>query len=96
MLANEPTQFRASDLPLLCSYVRAVLQEQTASAYLEREGHVVDGRPSPWLAVLAQATKADDILAPAPAVAARTLADEPEATDVGLVLRSRTMGGPLQ
>lgn len=58
MLANEPTQFRASDLPLLCSYVRAVLQEQTASAYLEREGHVVDGRPSPWLAVLAQATKA--------------------------------------
>jgi Phage terminase, small subunit len=43
---------------VLCSYVRAVLQEQTASAHLEREGDVVDGRPSPWLAVLAQAIKA--------------------------------------
>ena len=53
----EPTHFRASDLPLLGAYVRAVEMERTASAHLEAEGHVIDGRPSPWLAVLAQALK---------------------------------------
>jgi phage terminase small subunit len=58
VLANEPAQFRASDAPLLSAYVRAVEMERTASAHLEREGHIVDGKPSPWLAVLAQSLKA--------------------------------------
>jgi hypothetical protein len=58
VLACEPMQFRASDLPLLSAYVRAVEMERTASAHLEREGHIVDGKPSPWLAVLAQSLKA--------------------------------------
>jgi hypothetical protein len=57
VLASEPTRFRASDGPLLTAYVRAILQERSASAHLEAEGHVVDGKPSPWLAVLAQALK---------------------------------------
>jgi hypothetical protein len=49
VLANEPTQFRASDLPLLCSYVRAVLQEQTASAHLEPLiAHGGRGTPMTW------------------------------------------------
>jgi phage terminase small subunit len=55
--ACEATHFRASDMPLLAAYIRAVLQEWTASAHLEAEGHVTDSRPSPWLAVLGQATK---------------------------------------
>jgi hypothetical protein len=58
ILASEPTAFRASDMPLLTAYVRAVLQERTASAHLEAEGHVVDGKPSAWLSVLAQSLKA--------------------------------------
>ena len=32
--------------------------ERAASAHLEAEGHVIDGKPSPWLAVLAQSLKA--------------------------------------
>ena len=57
VLGCEPTAFRASDAPLLAAYVRAILQERAASAHLEAEGHVIDGKPSPWLAVLAQALK---------------------------------------
>ena len=57
ILASEPTAFRPSDGPLLTAYVRAILQERSASAHLEAEGHVVDGKPSPWLSVLAQALK---------------------------------------
>src|SRR6185369_2262636 len=58
VLATEPTQFRASDMPLLTAYVRAIEMERAASARLEAEGHVIDGKPSPWLAVLAQSLKA--------------------------------------
>src|SRR6476619_4410771 len=58
VLANEATAFRASDMPLLTAYCRAIVQEQTASAHLEAEGHVIDGKPSPWLAVLGQSQKA--------------------------------------
>jgi phage terminase small subunit len=58
VLACEPMQFRASDLPLLSAYVRSVEMERAASAHLEAEGHVIDGKPSPWLAVLAQSLKA--------------------------------------
>jgi hypothetical protein len=58
VLGCEPTHFRASDMPLLCAYVRAVEMERTASMHLEREGHVIDGKPSAWLNVYAQASKA--------------------------------------
>jgi hypothetical protein len=57
VLGCEATAFRASDAPLLSAYVRAVEMERAASAHLETEGHVIDGKPSPWLAVLAQALK---------------------------------------
>jgi P27 family predicted phage terminase small subunit len=57
VLANEPTHFRASDLPLLCTYVRAILQERAASERLAAEGYVIDGERSPWLAVQGQAHK---------------------------------------
>ena len=58
MLANEPAQFRASDIPLLTGYIRAIEMERAASAHLEAEGHVIDGSRRPWLAVLAQSLKA--------------------------------------
>jgi phage terminase small subunit len=58
VLSNEASAFRASDAPLLSAYVRAVEMERAASAHLEAEGHVIDGKPSPWLAVLAQSLKA--------------------------------------
>lgn len=45
-------------MPLLTSYIRAIEMERAASAHLEAEGHVIDGKPSPWLAVLAQSLKA--------------------------------------
>jgi hypothetical protein len=57
VLGCEPTHFRASDMPLLCAYVRAVEMERAATMHLEREGHILDGRPSAWLSVLAQALK---------------------------------------
>ena len=68
VLANEPTHFRASDLPLVSAYVRAVLQERTAS----RGGRPCDRRQAvavaggPW-AVPEGAGRA---LAPAPLIAA--------------------------
>jgi phage terminase small subunit len=55
------THFQPQDLPLLCAYARALVLERLAAAQLEAEGYVITGaqgaRPSPWLAVLAQATK---------------------------------------
>jgi phage terminase small subunit len=58
VLGCEPNHFRSSDMPLVTAFVRAALQEQAASAHLEAEGHVIDGKPSPWLAVLGQSQKA--------------------------------------
>jgi phage terminase small subunit len=55
--ASKPEAFRPSDLPLLCAYCRAISKERQAWARLEAEGDVVDGKPSPWLAVWAQAHK---------------------------------------
>ena len=56
--ATKPEHFRASDLPLLVNYVQAVAAAGDANAHLYAEGRVVDGKPSPWLAVLTQAQKA--------------------------------------
>jgi hypothetical protein len=57
--SKRPEAFEPSDLPLLAAYARAVVLEQRAAAALKTNGPVTaDGKPSPWLAVLAQATKA--------------------------------------
>jgi hypothetical protein len=53
----EPTHFRLSDLPLLCAYARAVVMERRAAGEFSREPILPDGKPSPWGAILAQATK---------------------------------------
>ena len=55
--ACEPTHFRASDLPLLAAYCRAVIMEQRAFSEFSREPILPDGKPNPWGAILAQATK---------------------------------------
>jgi phage terminase small subunit len=55
--ACKPGKFEPSDLPLLAAYCRAIALEREASARLQAEGYVVDGRPSAWLAMLTQASK---------------------------------------
>jgi Phage terminase, small subunit len=55
--ASKPEAFRPSDLPLLCAYCRAIAKERQAWGRLEAEGDVIDGKPSAWLAVWAQAHK---------------------------------------
>jgi hypothetical protein len=42
--------FQTSDMPLLVRYARALVAEKLAADELELEP-VVDGRPSPWLAI---------------------------------------------
>jgi hypothetical protein len=56
--AEKPEHFRASDLALLINHVQAIVAAGDANAHLSAEGRVVDGKPSPWLAVLTQAQKA--------------------------------------
>ena len=43
--------FLPSDLPLLASYCVAICQERMAHQHLRTEGHVIAGRPSPWIVV---------------------------------------------
>jgi hypothetical protein len=50
--------FVASDVPLLCAYARAVFEEELAGRELRRGGHVVNGRPSPWITVQEKAVRA--------------------------------------
>ena len=57
VLACRPDHFQHSDAPLLAAYCRAVCLEQIASSELAAAGFVIDGRPSGWLNVLAQATR---------------------------------------
>ncbi len=62
--ACRASHFTGSDIPLLCSYSRAIVLERTASAGLAADGHVTaDGRPSGWLGILAQATRTMSTLA---------------------------------
>ena len=56
--ATKSEHFRASDLPLLVNYVQAIASAREANEHLRSEGRVVDGKPNPWLSVLAQAQKA--------------------------------------
>jgi phage terminase small subunit len=58
VLACRADHFLPSDTPLLCAYCRAVCLEQVASSELAAAGFVIDGKPSGWLPVLAQATRA--------------------------------------
>jgi phage terminase small subunit len=53
----EPTHFRASDLPLLTAYCRAVIMEQRSASEFAREPVLSDDRPSPWGAIHAAALK---------------------------------------
>src|SRR5688500_4696413 len=55
----DPGHFVKSDAPLLAEYARAIALAQEAHAEIERTGAVmaISGRPSPWLAVLAQQNK---------------------------------------
>jgi phage terminase small subunit len=49
--AVDPKHFAPSDLPLLASYAVAIVQERTANHRLRTEGHVIDGKASPWIVV---------------------------------------------
>jgi phage terminase small subunit len=49
--AVDPRHFAASDLPLLASYCVAINQGRTADCHLRAEGHVIDGKASPWIVV---------------------------------------------
>jgi phage terminase small subunit len=58
VLAHPPERFTDADLPLLCSYTRACIDEQCASAEMRASGYVAaDGKVSPWLAVLKEARR---------------------------------------
>ena len=62
VLSCSPSHFEASDLPLLSAYCRAVTLEKVASGELAACGHVSGDKPSPWLAVLAQATRSMTVI----------------------------------
>jgi phage terminase small subunit len=55
--ANKPDHFRPSDVHLLVGYCGELARLRKASAHLEAEGEVVDGRVNPWLAVVTASTK---------------------------------------
>jgi phage terminase small subunit len=58
VVTNRPDHFRPADALLLAAFTRAVCLERQASAALAVAGPVgADGKVSPWLHVLAQATK---------------------------------------
>jgi hypothetical protein len=58
VVASGPNAFQPSDTPLLVNYCQAIATAREANDHLHSEGRVVDGKPSAWLAVLAQAQKA--------------------------------------
>jgi hypothetical protein len=56
--ACRPDFFTEAHLPLLAAYSRAVVLEREASKGLREDGYVLrDGKPSPWLPLLAQASR---------------------------------------
>lgn len=55
--ANPPAHFRDSDLPLLVQYCTASILNDRAAAEL-RAAPIVDGRPSPWLAIFEKTNRA--------------------------------------
>jgi hypothetical protein len=64
VLANDPTHFKPSDMPLLCRYAEAnALAARAAAALLQAGPIVVGNKLSPWLTVHAAATKEASALA---------------------------------
>jgi phage terminase small subunit len=55
--ANPPEHFRVSDTPLLINFVRACAEADEAATHLREEGRIIDGKVSPWRAVLTCAEK---------------------------------------
>ena len=53
----DPKHFVRSDLPLLCRYAEASVLAELAAHEL-RQGAVIGGRPSPWIAVQEKAVRA--------------------------------------
>jgi hypothetical protein len=47
----DPSHFQPADVHLLCAFAGAVCMERQARDHLEREGPVVDGKPSAWVSV---------------------------------------------
>ena len=55
--SHPPDRFSDADLPLLCSYCRACIDEEVASAELRAAGYVADGKVSAWLAIQTAAAR---------------------------------------
>jgi hypothetical protein len=55
--ACDPTHFRPSDIPLLVRYSESIVLADQAALEL-RNGAVVKGKASPWLAIQREAIKA--------------------------------------
>jgi hypothetical protein len=53
----DPKHFVRSDLPLLCRYAEASVLAERAAHEL-RQGAVIGGRPSPWIAVQEKSVRA--------------------------------------
>jgi hypothetical protein len=58
-----PEHFRDGDADLLEQYAQSIALARQAYAEIERDGPVVDGRPSPWLVVLEKAHRSSAALA---------------------------------
>src|SRR5262245_39825102 len=56
--ASAREHLRLGELAVLTRYCQAVVDGDLADEHLSRDGHVIDGKPSPWLAVQAAANKA--------------------------------------
>jgi phage terminase small subunit len=64
VLANDPTHFKPSDMPLLCRYCEAHAMAARAAAALFQAGAIVDGDgASPWVSVYVAMTKTANALA---------------------------------
>ena len=63
VLAHPPGRFNLGDVPTLCAYCRACIEEEVASAELKAAGYINDDRPSPWLAILKEARRSMTTLA---------------------------------
>jgi hypothetical protein len=50
--SHPPERFSLADMPLLCAYVRACIEEEVAAAELRNAGYINGDRPSPWLSIL--------------------------------------------
>jgi hypothetical protein len=59
----EPEHFKPVDAPLVCRLAVAQTWSQRAEAELERDRGVVDGKPSPWIAILEKQVKTSAMLA---------------------------------